>query len=399
MPPRRLQPIFIVGQYKCGTTWLLRVLSAHPDVIGVGEIDIVSAACDLKSGTAVLAPTEERLARFFDKSGWCNCYTPNGWEYTDVVARFQRGESIPMRPWNRSEPRKFMHLGAEAARTLYDRIAAATTPEQAMAAFFEAVSTDAEEETHVALKAADQISRFRVLQAWQPHAKKIVITRDGRDASISALHFRELMREAPPGRGSPAAAGYWKLLQNWADQADKVIVAAAQGEVYLLRYEDLSNDFAATMQPLLRWLGLKESQSLLESIQAQTSFEALTGRPRGTEAKGVMRKGAVGEWRDTLPPDEQERAWHMAGEQLRALGYTRDGALQPLPDLSSVEEQPYRLQRMLHLEKELARLRRQLRELQARTSPATARQKRWPKPIHSIVQAARKLTKHFGRLF
>ncbi|MDP9254715.1 MAG: sulfotransferase, partial [Verrucomicrobiota bacterium] len=68
MTRRDLQPVFIVGQYKCGTTWLLRILSAHPDVIGVAEIDIVSASCDMKGGAVVLAPTPERLERFFDKS-------------------------------------------------------------------------------------------------------------------------------------------------------------------------------------------------------------------------------------------------------------------------------------------------------------------------------------------
>src|SRR4029450_2414305 len=128
MTARQLQPVFIVGQHKCGTTWLLRILSAHPNVIGVTEFDVVTASCDLKSGLAVLAPTAERLSRFFDKSMWCNAHTRSGWDYTDVAARFERGEVIPIQPWKRSQPRKFMHLSAEAGRALYEKIAAATTP-------------------------------------------------------------------------------------------------------------------------------------------------------------------------------------------------------------------------------------------------------------------------------
>src|SRR4029453_7190132 len=165
MTSRQLQPVFIVGQFKCGTSWLLRILSAHPNVIGVAEIDIVTAACAIKSGAAVLAPTTERLNRFFDKSAWCNIQSPGGWEYTDVVARFQRREIIPTKPWNRSHPRKFIHLSPEAGRTLYERVTAAATPDQAMDAFLAAVSTDADEETHVVLKSADQISRLHILQA------------------------------------------------------------------------------------------------------------------------------------------------------------------------------------------------------------------------------------------
>jgi hypothetical protein len=398
MTIRELQPVFIVGQYKCGTTWLLGILSAHPKVIGVEEMDVVRAACDFKWGAAVLAPTAERLSRFFDKSMWCNAYNGGAWTYTDVVARFERDETIPTRPWQRNDPRKFMHLSPEAARALYEKIVAANKPEDAMDAFLEAVCTDAQEETHVVLKAADQISRLAALNAWQPTAKKILIIRDGRDAAISAAHFQEWMRAAKPPRGSPPVVDYWELLHSWADHADKAIAAAGRRQIYLLRYEDLSENFVATMQPLLQWLGLAESRPFLESIEAKTSFEALTGRLRGMEAKAVMRKGAVGEWREALLPDEQERAWRMAGDQLRAFGYTRNGARQGLPDLSKLEEQPYRFQRTVRLEEQITALRTVVCRLEADLSKKTRSQPRWTRPFRSVLRAARSLGKHFARL-
>ena len=398
MTTRQLQPVFIIGQPKCGTTWLLRILSAHPHVIGVAEIDVISAACDFKWGSAVLTPTAERLTRFFDKAMWCNAYNNSVWAYTDVVARFERGEAIPTRPWQRSEPRKFMHLSSQAARGLYEKVVAATKPEDAMEAFLEAVCSDAREETHVVLKAADQISRVAALNAWQPTAKKILIIRDGRDAAISLAHFQEWMRAIKPPCGSPPVADYWKLLQIWANQADKGIAAADRYQVYLLRYEGLSQNFVATMQPLLQWLGLAESKPLLESIEARTSFEALTGRARGTEAKAVMRKGMVGEWREALLPDEQERAWHMAGDQLRAFGYTHHGIRGELPDLSRLEEQPYRFQRALQLEQKVAALQARVNELNAELERKKTRQRaRWSRSIASMRRAAGRVTKHFVR--
>jgi len=397
MTTRRLQPVFIIGQYKCGTTWLLRILSAHPNVIGVAEMDVVRAACDFKWGAAMLAPTAERLNRFFDKSKWCNAHNDGAWAYTDVVARFERGETIPSRPWQRSEPRKFMHLSPVAARGLYEKIVAAGKAEDAMDAFLEAVCSDAQEETHVVLKAADQISRLAALNAWQPAAKKILIIRDGRDAAISAAHFREWMRATKPTRESPAVIDYWELLRSWADHADKGIAAAGRRQLYLLRYEDLSEDFVATMQPLLQWLGLAESKALLESIEARTSFETLTGRARGTEAKAVMRKGAVGEWREALHPDEQERAWRMAGDQLRAFGYTRNGTRQGLPDLSRLEEQPYRFQRTVELDEQVTALRTVVCRLEAELWKKTQWQPHWKRPFRSAIHAARSLGKHFAR--
>jgi Sulfotransferase domain len=311
-----LPPIFIVGQYKCGTSWLARILGAHPDIIGVHEIDIVDASCKIKNGAVTLAPMEQRLDRFFDKSAWCNNCTPSGWEYADVVARFERGEVIPARSWDRSKPLKFMHLSAETARTLYNEIKAATTPEQAMDAFLTAVSANAERESYVLLKAADQLWNFDILQSWQPKAKKIAITRDGRDASISARHFQDLMREVKPLRGAPRINAYLDLLGKWAHRADRVITAAGRGQLYVLRYEDLTHDYTGTLTLLFDWLGVAHSHSLIDSIQKQTCFETITGRARGVEAKDFFRKGAVGEWRDVLSAAEQAQAWRLAGEQL-----------------------------------------------------------------------------------
>ena len=34
-------PVHIVGLYKCGTTWLLRILAAHPQVVAWREFDPV----------------------------------------------------------------------------------------------------------------------------------------------------------------------------------------------------------------------------------------------------------------------------------------------------------------------------------------------------------------------
>jgi hypothetical protein len=401
-----LRPIFIVGQYKCGTSWLAGILGAHPDVIGVSEIDIVDSSCNVKNGVVTLAPMEQRMDRFFDKSAWCNNYTPSGWEYADVVARFERGEAIPTRSWDRSMPLKFMHLSAETARRLYNEIKAATAPEQAMDAFLTAVCANAERESYVLLKAADQLPNFEVLQSWQPEAKKIVITRDGRDASVSARHFEDLMREVKPLRGVPPINAWLDLLRKWADRVDRVITMAGRGQLYVLRYEDLTQNYTGTLTPLLHWLGLAHSQSLIDSIQKQTCFETVTGRPRGVEAKSHIRKGAVGEWRDVLSAAEQAQAWRVAGEQLSALGYTREGTLRPLPDLSNVNEYPYRLQRIRQLEEKLATLRArvqsakaQVRKLKSLREKEIAARARWTRPFQSSLRAARKVTRHLARFF
>jgi SAM-dependent methyltransferase len=340
LPPSEgyLEPIFIVGQYKCGTTWLLDILSAHPQVLGVAEIDVVRAACDFAQmsdfdmTSARLAPENDRLHRFFDGSGWCAYYETSEarWVDRDVVARFDRGETIPTVPGDRSRPQMFMNLPSEAATTLYQRIKGANCPEDAMDAFLQAVCTHSEGLSHVVLKAADQVAVFDTLQAWQPEAKKIVIMRDGRDATISAIHYQKLMTEVDAPHRDLSPRDYWGQLQPWANRAQIIAQRARQGDLRVIRYEDLTYDFAGTLKPLLAWLGLDDSTSVVEAIQAQTSFEAITGRPRGKEAKHIVRKGAVGEWIGVLSKEDNAKAWEIAGEQLTAFGYTPDGSLQPL---------------------------------------------------------------------
>jgi hypothetical protein len=226
-------------------------------------------------------------------------------------------------------PRTLMDLPSEAVTTLYHRIKEADCPEDAMDAFLEAVSTGTEGMSYVALKAADQIEVFPLLKIWQPKAEKIAIIRDGRDAALSALHYTMLMRE----RDAPyrdREKNYWDLLGAWANRAHMGVELARRGELSIIRYEDLTRDFVGTLKALLAWLGLEYPDSTLTAIKAQTSFEAITGRPRGTEAKHLLRKGVVGEWIDALSAEDKTKAWGLAGEQLSALGYTQDGRCMPL---------------------------------------------------------------------
>jgi SAM-dependent methyltransferase len=328
---RSLQPIFIVGQYKCGSTWLLDSLSAHPKVIGIAEIDIVRAACNFGPTGATLAPMKERLYRYFDGSGWCAYYDGHRWNYNDVVARLERSEKIPTVPGNRNKTQRFMNLSSEAQARIYYRIKNAERPEEAMDAFLEGVSEGMEDVSHVVLKACDQIAVFDVLQTWRPDAKKLVITRDGRDAAISGYHFSRLMNEIDaPFRPDPKR-DYWDLLKTWGHRANMIVEHARRGNLRVIRYEDLTRNYAGIFVPLLAWLGLDHSESIIAEINARTSFEATTGRRRGTEAKHVMRKGAIGEWIEVLSSEDKARAWELVGGQLSALGYRENDLPAPAP--------------------------------------------------------------------
>ncbi len=268
-----------------------------------------------------------------------------------------------MAPWDRSRPRKFMHLRPEVGVNLYRQIKSAQKPEEAVEAFLEALCSDALGETHIVLKAADQIAVFDVLNSWYPHSKKLFITRDGRDAAISATHFRKLMGEIDAPFRDPSKRGYWDLLQDWTGRVDVLMRYAGQDNLYIVRYEDLTYDFAGTVKPMLVWLGLDHSDAIVQAIQQRASFETLTGRARGTEANSTMRKGVAGEWKQVLTSEEKEKAWQIAGEQLDILGYTLDGRRMPLPNPAAMALKRQREQ-LKRLEQELARVKTAYSELE-----------------------------------
>jgi hypothetical protein len=321
-----MEPVFIVAQYKSGTSWLLSALSAHPAVRGLREIDIVRAAYEVEGDVAAPAGLDHRLPHFFGKSAWCN---EQALGY-DVVAALAAGEHPEPEKAQPGRPQGFADLHRETALDLYATIRDAADPEESLDAFVAATAAGAPDGvTHLVLKAADQIAVLDQLQAWQPDAKKVIITRDGRDAAISASHYKQLMQDAPWFSGN---ADYWRLLENWASRAVMIADAGRSGDAWVMRYEDLSADFAGTLGPLLSWLGVDADPDRVAAINDRTSFEARTGRKRGSEGTGVIRKGMVGEWVETLSVDDQDRAWELTGDALAGLGYTRSGEAAPLPD-------------------------------------------------------------------
>lgn len=304
-----MEPVFIVAQYKSGTSWLLAALSAHPDVRALREIDIIKPTF---APDGSLAATQDRLEGFFERSAW---------------SRPDVGDDLRVGP--PTDTRSVADLPGEEVRRLERIVRDATTPEEVLETFLEVTSSGGNASTLV-LKAADQIAVFDHLQAWRPEAPKIAIVRDVRDAAISAQHFRELMAK----KNAPwlsERTDYFQLLRGMVSRSHMIADRAEAGELFVLRYEDLSQDFHGVFGRLLRRLGLDDDDGLIAEIHARTSFEARTGRPRGTDGEGLLRKGALGEWREALDREDAERAWDIAGDALQRLGYTRNGIIQALP--------------------------------------------------------------------
>ena len=64
-------PVFILGLYKSGTSWLLNCLCAHAQFRGLREIDVVRATMAPEADNiGQLRPREEWLRGIFTRNSW-----------------------------------------------------------------------------------------------------------------------------------------------------------------------------------------------------------------------------------------------------------------------------------------------------------------------------------------
>jgi hypothetical protein len=364
---------------------LLSALAAHPEFAALRELDVLRSVAG-RNGRRLLPP-EERLANVFGRSAFCPLraeqLAPKAFHAHLTEAEPSSARSLYQLPPQlavavissmlRAEggrqvpglsdgiPSGFRNFPSPILEQAFSSLRDAREPIAAMDGFLAALTPALPAGRRLVLKGADQVLCFDALRGWRPAAPKIAIVRDGRDAAVSAFHYRQLMRERrmawhhghlsfvkpfalarEAGIGGITAVrrglGYgpdWRLgrsMSVWADRVRRVLAAAGRGELYVMRYEDLLDDFAGTFGRLLIWLGADASPATLAAVAKASSFEALSGRPRGVSGEDVMRRGIAGEWRESLNRRDQALAWRVAGAGLTAMGYTRDGkpvAFQP----------------------------------------------------------------------
>lgn len=274
------QPFFVTGSPKSGTTWLGKLLDAHPEVSCKGE------AC-LYAFTASLARISNDYNQLLEKRAG---------QFSEL------NEFPPLRePEILSLMRHFVEL----------RLAAIVDPGKPALKF-------------VGEKDPVHAQNFPLLHQLFPDSKVIHIIRDGRGVVLSAWHHN--LRANTPGvkaAGFDAfldqAAGHWAGIVRRARETAPLL-----GDRYLeVRYEDLSSDVLPHFKRVLDHLGVEASEEILGACAAAASFEKLSqGRSPGQEdSKSFFRKGIADDWKNQMTPAQITRCNARSGGLLQELGY------------------------------------------------------------------------------
>lgn len=306
---------FVLGYQKSGTTWLMHMLDAHPEILCKGE------------------------GRLFD-SGWsqkslkrADVERPASSLYHAILDAEYLRLWVERSVWSRDEP-------AEEHLSNLTRIA--------VDYFLDGELLKAGKRMVGDKSPLLTTETIREVAGIYPEARVIHIIRDGRDAAVSALHHswnfgrseknaeiaarREAYRENPQrllekGESVFEDGQLGKLAGDWSSRVGS---ATKHGPALLgvnyaeVRYEDLVDKPEAELLRLLRFLGVVDhGQETVRRCVEAVSFEKLSkGRMRGQEdPSSFFRKGIVGDWRNVLCDSDRAIFKERAGELLQRLGY------------------------------------------------------------------------------
>ncbi|MBS1783881.1 MAG: sulfotransferase [Acidobacteria bacterium] len=271
---------FLTGAPKSGTTWLGKLLDAHPEISCRGEACVhhfgqrlVEAA---KSYNQLLA---QRKAVITDANDFPQL------PFADVLTLMRTFLEL-----------RFQSVADPAKPGL--KILGEKDPEHAL--------------------------HFKDLGPLLPESKFIHIIRDGRGVFVSAWHHNvrsnyEHLKTHDFDAFLDITAREWSDRVRRAREGAKLL-----GDRYLeVRYEDLIAAPEPELARILAFLGAVDDEATLRACVDAASFEKLSqGRKAGDEDKAsFFRKGDPEDWRNHLSTAQIARFDQLSGDLLKELGY------------------------------------------------------------------------------
>jgi hypothetical protein len=314
---------FIVGRAKSGTSWLMRLLNSHPEILCRGE------------------------GRFFGRDFWREDFKRmklGAIQPTSLHGALADSEYL--RTW---VERSVWTRGKDVDECLTGLTHAAITHILTERLSETGKRMVGDKTPFLSTETLDEISVI------YPEAKVIHVIRDGRDVAVSSVHHRwnhgkdeggiyelepEEIAKREAYRSDPEklfeagesiftemvlrnAAVSWNNLVSKTIQDGPALLGGNYAEV---RYEDLLQRPEEEAGRILRFLDADAGEETVKLCVESASFEAWTeGRQRGQEdSTAFLRKGVAGDWRGVFIERDKEVFKEAAGELLIELGYEKD---------------------------------------------------------------------------
>jgi hypothetical protein len=282
------QLFFVCGVLKSGTTWLERILDAHPQCVCKGEAHF---------GSDLIRPLAELLEN-----------------YNKSVAN--KGGAIA----------QLKEHGGATSVLSYDDQDLSFLSTAAIGLMYGKWLTDADT-VSIGDKTPRNLEDMEKLSTLFPGARFVHIIRDGRDVAVSLWHFNLRTNIG-------ATIQQWGTFDNFCKEFAEIWSkrvsngrqrgqSLSGGRYFELRYEDLLQDPDTVLPELFNFLDLTHDTNTVTSCIEACSFEQLSGgRHSGQEDhQSFYRKGISGDWKNHIKGKNRETFEHRAGDMLSELGY------------------------------------------------------------------------------
>ena len=305
IPHTEVSPLLISGTHKSGTTWLEKVIDAHPDFIVLHEANSLNLFDP--AGWARLVSERQEHFRHRNYIRWLNpafdvedlsrflqislardlmLRLGQAWGSRYVADRTPGYSGLYMHLFRFWEQIRILHIVRHPLDVLASRL------------FHEAnLERNAERGTHVAL----------------PMLQTINARLDSGD-TLSAGDF--------VSDADTEGETLVRMLQDWRrDQANFLAASGTSPTTFhLVRYENLLERFDSEAGSIFAFLGIDPAQTDLASIRRRTAFETLSGgRLSGAEDKrSFFRKGIAGDWPNIFSLDQARQLWPLVADTAAA---------------------------------------------------------------------------------
>ena len=305
----RVPVFFVVGNQKSGTTWLMRMLDAHPEILCRGEGRFFGASWRQKGLVQkdVLRPASSLYNAILDAEYLRLWIERSVWSRNDDA-----GEHLTN--LTRMVIDYFLEGGLlKSGKKVVGDKSPLLTPET-----------------------------IQEISVIYPEARIVHIIRDGRDGALSAAHHSRNFGRMNRGERTERDGSIFtetqirKLAADWAARVGRTVNDGPRlfGDRYAeVRYEDLLTHPEEEMERLLRFLRVASDERSVRRCVGSATFEKLSkGRTRGEEdPSSFFRKGVAGDWRNAFTDRDRRVFEREAGDLLTKLGYRGEDGSQVTP--------------------------------------------------------------------